>query len=104
MTEKAVFQVAITCPDGEFFCGQATMLELDTTEGRVGIYKHHSPELLLLQEGMAVITTPEETLEAALEQGFAKVQQEAVTILVKDARWLGKEEQGSTTEDTSRGS
>lgn len=104
MTEKAVFQVAITCPDGEFFCGQATMLELDTTEGRVGIYKHHSPEILLIQEGMAVITTPEKTLETALEQGFAKVQQEAVTILVKDARWLGKEEPGSIAEDMPRGS
>lgn len=90
MAEDGLFQVEITCPDHVFFKGQATMIEFDTLEGRVGIYKNHIPETYILQPGTVVITTPDKKLQASLKAGFAEVLFKKVTILAEDAGWLGE--------------
>ncbi len=90
MAENGLFQVEITCPDHVFYEGQAAMIEFDTLEGRVGIYKNHIPETFILQPGKALITTPSKKLQATLEAGFVEVLKDKVTILAEGAKWLGE--------------
>ncbi len=87
MAEKDLFEVEIICPDHPFYEGQASMIEFNTSEGQVGIYKNHVPETLILRSGIVTITTPGEKLQAALHSGFAEVLKEKVTIMAQAAEW-----------------
>ncbi len=87
MAEDQLFSVEIICPDHMFFQGQATMIEFNTSEGQVGIYKNHVPETLILSPGAVTITSGQEKKVAALHQGFAEVLKDKVTLLAQAAEW-----------------
>ena len=90
MAENRLFQVEIICPDHLFYEGQASMIEFNTSEGQVGIYRDHIPDTLLLRPGVVTITTEEKKLQAAMHTGFAEVLQDKVTILAAAAEWPGE--------------
>lgn len=87
MADDRLFQVQIITPDRVFYSGEAVMLELTTTEGEIGIYKHHVPMTYLLSPGVVTITEPEGKRTAALHTGFIRILQEEVTILAEMAEW-----------------
>ena len=50
MADK-LFELKIITPDRTFFAGDSTMVELNTTEGQVGIYADHAPTAMVLEPG-----------------------------------------------------
>ena len=87
MAEEKLFKLKVICPDRVFYEGEASMVELDTSEGQVGIYKEHIPMTMILVPGVLKITEAEGVKEAALHAGFIKVLPQEITILAEIAEW-----------------
>ncbi len=85
--ENKNFLLKIVTPDRTFFTGEATMVEFNTSEGEVGIYKNHIPMTLIVSPGILTITTNEEQKKAALHAGFVEILQDSVTILAEIIEW-----------------
>lgn len=85
--EKNLFDIEIICPDRVFYTGQAEMIEFNTTEGQVGVYKNHAPITCVIAPGVATIYAPDGTKQAAVHSGFATILQDKVTLLAEIAEW-----------------
>ncbi len=87
MADK-VLELEIMCPDRSFFKGNATMVEFNTTEGRIGVYPGHIPLATVLATGIMTIHEEDGTTkQAALHEGFVKITQDKVMILAEIAEW-----------------
>lgn len=87
MAEEKLFQLKIICPDRIFYDGEASMVELTTSEGEVGIYKEHIPMTMILVPGILKIKEAQGVKEAALHAGFIEILPETITILAEVAEW-----------------
>ena len=87
MADEKMFKLKIISPDRIFYEGEASMIELKTSEGEVGIYKNHIPMTMILVPGILRITEQDGVKEAALHAGFIEVLPEEVTILAEIAEW-----------------
>lgn len=82
------FSLRIITPDRVFYEGKAEMVEFNTTEGEIGVYKNHIPLTVIVRPGILTITEdPETTKEAALHEGFATIMPDAVTIMAEIIEW-----------------
>ncbi len=84
------FLLRIITPERIFFEGEAEMVEFNTTEGEIGIYKNHVPTTVIVSPGIITITMPEEQKTAALHSGFVEILQDKVTILAEAIEWPGE--------------
>lgn len=84
------FTLKIISPDRIFFEGEVTMVEFNTTEGEIGIYKNHVPTTVIVRPGLLTITLPDEVKKAALHAGFVEILQDSVTILAEVIEWPGE--------------
>ena len=48
------FALKVMCPDRTFFEGEADMVEMNTTEGYIGVYPGHIPIATVLAPGILV--------------------------------------------------
>lgn len=87
MADNNLFKLKIITPDRVFYEGEVSMVEFNTTEGEIGIYKEHVPTTVIVSPGILTITEPEETKEAALHAGFAEILQDEVVILAEIIEW-----------------
>ena len=87
MADEKMFKLRIIAPDRVFYEGEASFLELVTSEGEVGIYKNHIPMTMVLVPGIARITESGEVKVAALHSGFVQILQDEVTVLAEIAEW-----------------
>ena len=87
MAEGRNFDLEIISPDRVFYQGQASMIEFNTTEGEIGVYKDHIPLTVIIKPGVLTITSEEEKTKAALHSGFATILQDKVTILAEVIEW-----------------
>lgn len=87
MADEKMFKLKIISPDRIFYEGEASMVELKTSEGEVGIYKNHIPMTMILVPGILRITEQEEVREAALHAGFIEILPDEITILAEIAEW-----------------
>ena len=62
MAEGRNFDLEIITPDRVFFNGQASMIEFNTTEGEIGVYKDHIPLTVIIKPGVLTITSEEDKL------------------------------------------
>ncbi len=85
--ENRDFQLKIITPDRTFFIGEASMVEFNTTEGEIGIYKNHIPMTVIVKPGVLTITSNEGQKKAALHAGFVEILQDSVTILAEIIEW-----------------
>ncbi|MCR4585923.1 MAG: ATP synthase F1 subunit epsilon [Lachnospiraceae bacterium] len=81
------FRLKVITPDRVFYDGEVEMVEFNTTEGEIGIYKKHVPTTVIVQPGVLVITESEGVRKAALHAGFAEVLSDRVTILAELIEW-----------------
>lgn len=81
------FELNIITPDRVFYRDEVSMVEFNTTEGEVGIYKNHIPMTFLIKPGILTIYTEGEAKEAALHAGFAEVLPDKVTIMAEIIEW-----------------
>ena len=86
MADERNFELEIITPDRVFYKDQATMVEFNTTEGEIGVYRNHIPMTVILKPGVLTITG-EEKKEAALHAGFATILQDKVTIMAETVEW-----------------
>lgn len=82
-----LFKVEIITPERVFYTGEAEMIEFTTTEGNIGVYKHHIPLTVVLAPGIVTITESEGQKKAAVHSGFAEILGEKVTLLAEIAEW-----------------
>ena len=88
MAADNLFDLKIITPDRVFYSGKASFLELNTVEGRIGIYKNHIPMTTVLEPGIATITEEGgNKKEAALHTGFMEILGDRITILAEIAEW-----------------
>ena len=86
--EKNLFDIEIICPDRIFYSGQAYMVEFNTTEGQIGVYKNHVPITTVIAPGVVTITDQDNNKNlAAVHSGFATIMQDKVTLLAEIAEW-----------------
>ena len=64
-----LFQVEIITPERVFYTGEASMIEFTTTEGDIGVYKHHIPLTAVLSPGIVTITENNGAKKAAVHSG-----------------------------------
>ena len=87
MADNNLFTLRIITPDRVFFEGQVSMVEFNTTEGEIGIYKKHVPTTVIVSPGILTITGDEGTKDAALHAGFVEILQDEVVILAEIIEW-----------------
>jgi len=81
------FEVKIITPDRVFYEGTAEMIEFNTVEGEIGVYKNHIPLTTVIAPGIVVITEGDVKKKAAIHAGFAEILSDKVTILAEVAEW-----------------
>ncbi len=87
MDDSKFFELKIITPERVFYEGQVSMVEFNTTEGEIGIYKGHIPTTVIIDPGVLTITEPEQLKNAALLSGFAQILPDEVTILAEIVEW-----------------
>lgn len=87
MADSKTFRLCIIAPERIFFDEDVEMIELNTTEGEIGILPEHIPLTTIVAPGILRITAGGETKEAALLDGFMEVQKTKVTILAESCEW-----------------
>lgn len=87
MDDNKTFKLKIITPERAFYENDAFMLEMDTAEGEVGIYKGHIPMTLVLKPGIVTIHESNEVKKAAVHGGFAEILPDSVTLLAEIAEW-----------------
>ena len=87
MADNNLFTLRIITPDRVFYEGEASMVEFNTTEGEIGIYKQHVPTTVIISPGILTITEEGGMKEAALHAGFAEILQDEVVILAEIIEW-----------------
>ena len=87
MEDTNLFDVKIITPERVFYEGKASMVEFNTTEGEIGVLKHHIPMTVIIEPGILTITEPEQLKNAALHAGFAVINPDSVTILAEIIEW-----------------
>lgn len=85
--ENKNFTLRIITPDRTFYTGEASMVEFNTTEGEIGVYKNHIPMTVIIKPGVLTITSDEGQKKAALHAGFVEILQDSVTILAEIIEW-----------------
>jgi len=84
------FKLKIITPDRVFYEDEVSMVEFNTVEGEVGIYREHIPMTMIIAPGILTITKGDEVKEAALHAGFTEVLPDQVTVLAEIIEWPGE--------------
>ena len=82
-----LFKIQIITPERKFYEGDATMVELTTTEGEIGVYRGHIPMTAIIAPGILKIHEESGEKEAALMSGFLEILPEKIVIMAEVAEW-----------------
>ena len=87
MSDNNRFLLKVITPERVFYDGEVSMVEFNTTEGEIGIYKNHIPTTVIVEPGILTITEEEGPKNAALHAGFAEILPDSVVILAEIVEW-----------------
>lgn len=88
MADEKTFHLSIATPDRAFYENDVIMVELNTTEGELGILKNHIPLTSVLAPGVCYIHEDSDNVKVcAVHSGFIEILQNSVTILAEVAEW-----------------
>lgn len=82
-----LMKLQVICPDRIFYEGEVSMVELNTTEGEIGVYPRHIPLTCIIAPGILTITEGSGLKNAALHSGFVQILPDKVTIMAEVAEW-----------------
>lgn len=85
--EKKGYMLRIVTPERIFYEGEVEMVEMNTSEGQIGVLPGHIPLTVIVKPGILVITEKDSTKEAALHAGFAEILPDRMTILAEIIEW-----------------
>ncbi|MBO4292258.1 MAG: ATP synthase F1 subunit epsilon [Lachnospiraceae bacterium] len=87
-TENKEYMLRIVTPERVFYEGSVDMVEMNTSEGQIGVLPGHIPLTVIVKPGILVITQADgERKEAALHAGFAEILPDGMTILAEIIEW-----------------
>jgi len=86
MAEKS-FSLNIITPDRVFYRGDVSMVEMNTSEGEIGILPGHIPMTVIVKPGILKIYEEEGEKRAALHAGFVEILPDKVTFLAEIIEW-----------------
>ena len=78
MADDRNFRLKVITPERVFYEGDVHMVEFNTTEGEIGIYKGHVPMTVIVSPGILTISENSQTKNAALHAGFVEILQDKV--------------------------
>ena len=82
------FHLKITSPDRIFFDGEVTMVEINTTEGQIGVLPNHIPLTSVLAPGVCYLHVPDgDPKVCAIHGGFCEILQDKMTIRADVCEW-----------------
>ena len=82
------FHLKVTSPDRVFFEGEVTMVEINTTEGQIGVLPNHIPLTSVLAPGVCYLHVPDgDPKVCAIHSGFFEILQDSMTILAEVCEW-----------------
>ncbi len=82
------FHLKVTSPDRVFFEGEVTMVEINTTEGQIGVLPNHIPLTSVLAPGVCYLHVPDgDPKVCAIHGGFFEILQDSMTILAEVCEW-----------------
>ena len=87
MADDNTFRLKIIAPERKFFDEDVNMVELNTSEGEIGILPKHIALTTIVAPGIMTITKGDEVKEASLLSGFIEVLPDSVTILAEACEW-----------------
>lgn len=93
-----LFKLQIITPERKFYEGEASMVELTTTEGDIGVYRNHVPMTAIVAPGVLKIHEEGGVKEAALMSGFIEILPEKIVIMAEIAEWPGEIDAGRAEE------
>ena len=82
-----LFKLHVITPERRFYDGEASMVELSTTEGDIGVYRNHIPLTAIVAPGVLKIHEEGGVKEAALMSGFIEILPKRITIMAEVAEW-----------------
>ena len=82
-----LFKLQIITPERKFYEGDASMVELTTEEGEIGVYRGHIPMTAMVAPGILKIHEEGGIKEAALISGFLEILPEKIVIMAEVAEW-----------------
>lgn len=82
-----LFKLQIITPERKFYERDASMVELTTTEGEIGVYRGHIPMTAIAAPGVLKIHEAGGIKEAALMSGFLEILPEKIVIMAEVAEW-----------------
>ena len=82
-----LFKLEVVSPDRVFYTGDVEMVEMNTTEGEIGVYPGHIPTTAIAAPGMLRIHEEGEVKEAVLLEGIIKILGDRITILAEACEW-----------------
>lgn len=82
-----LFRLRVITPDRVFYDGDASMVELTTTEGNIGVYANHIPATAIVAPGILRIHEEGGVKKAALMAGFIEILQDQITVMAEVAEW-----------------
>ena len=82
-----LFKLHVITPERRFYDGEASMVELSTTEVDIGVYRNHIPLTAIVAPGVLKIHEEGGVKEAALMSGFIEILPERITIMAEVAEW-----------------
>ena len=99
MADDRAFALKIITPDRIFYEGEAIMVELNTTEGEIGVLKNHIPLTCVIAPGILRIKEDDNSVKtASLISGFIEILKDSVTILAEIAEWPSEIDVGRAEE------
>ena len=87
MADERNFRLKVITPERVFYEGDVNMVEFNTTEGEIGIYRNHVPMTVIVSPGILTISENDRARNAALHAGFAEILPDSVTILAEVIEW-----------------
>ncbi len=88
MAELNKFHLEVISPERVFYEGDVEMVELNTTEGEIGVYAGHIPLTSVVAPGVLTITESSDIRkEAAVLEGFLEILPGKVTVLAQSCEW-----------------
>ena len=82
-----LFKLQIITPERKFYEVEASMVELTTTEGEIGVYRGHIPMTAIVAPGVLKIHEAGGIKEAALMSGFLEILPEKIVVMAEVAEW-----------------
>ncbi len=82
-----LFKLQIITPERKFYEGEASMVELTTSEGDIGVYRNHIPMTAIVAPGVLKIHEEGGVKNAALMSGFIEILPEKIVVMAEVVEW-----------------